>query len=160
MKKPSNRTIRWIAIGTALLVVLLLLLGVHRSRRLQTSLESGRFEARYTAAIDALQTQTRSLREKLRANSPGNLEILSEELLRPAKTASVHLENQGKPTLENIKLRGIYWSSSMPLAEINDRLCKTGEKIAGFTLEEIQPYQIILSDSEGGKQTVSLIKDL
>ena len=70
------------------------------------------------------------------------------------------MEDPGVPTLKNITLRGIYWSATMPLAEINNRLCKPGEKIAGFTLKEIQPYQVILLDPEGGTNTISIVKDL
>ncbi len=140
------------------MIVLLLILTVQRSRTLQTSIQSGQFETTYTSAMDKLREQTRALRNKLNANMPGDLKILPEELLRRIKTSDE--ENPGEPTLENIKLRGIYWSDTLPLAEINDRLCKTGDPIAGFTLEEIQPYQIILTDAEGNRHTNSLVKEL
>jgi len=149
---------RWIVLAIVLLIVSVLLLTVHRSRRLQSSLKSGRFETYYTSAIDALQTQTRAVREKLGGNQPGDLEILPEELLRHDKKSKEQLEKQGKTTLENITLRGIYWSDAMPLAEINDRLCKTGDEIMGFTVEKIEPYHILLTDRNGKKHTLSLIK--
>ncbi len=158
MKKPSAHTLKWGAIFIVLMIVLLLILTVQRSRTLQTSIQSGQFETTYTSAMDKLREQTRALRNKLNANMPGDLKILPEELLRRIKTSDE--ENPGEPTLENIKLRGIYWSDTLPLAEINDRLCKTGDPIAGFTLEEIQPYQIILTDAEGNRHTNSLVKEL
>ena len=158
MKKPSAHTLKWGAIFIVLMIVLLLILTVQRSHRLQSSIKSGRFETTYTSAIDELRKQTQAVRDKLNANMPGDLKILPEELLRRIKTDDE--ENLGKPTLQNIKLRGIYWNETLPLAEINDRLCKTGDSIAGFTLEEIQPYQIILTDVEGNRHTNSLMREL
>jgi len=160
MKKPSTQTLHWIAIAAVLLIVLMLLLSVYRGRRLQSSIKSGRFEATYAAAIDTLQAQTRAVRDKLNANMPGDLEILPEELLSLGRKEKDQLEKQGEATLDNITLRGIYWSDAMPLAEINDRLCKIGDQIAGFTIEKIEPYQIILSDPAGTTHTVSIVKEL
>jgi len=159
MKKPSTRTLQWIGLATVLLIVLVLWLTVQRSQSIQSSLESGNFEAYYASAIESLQIQTRSVRNKLRASLPGELEILPEALLRKPRPALVTSEIPKETSLANITLRGIYWSDTLPLAEINDRLCKTGDEIGGFTLEEIQPYQILLSDSTGSTQTVSLIKE-
>jgi len=159
MKKPSTQALKWSALATALLIVLVRLLTVQRSQKLLSSLRSGRFEARYTSAIDELQTQTRAVRDKLRANMPGDLEILPEELLRALQPAHLTDETPGELAIENVTLRGIYWSETMPLAEINNRLCKSGDKIAGFTVEKIEPYQIILSDANGTNHTVTIIKE-
>lgn len=158
MKKISPKMIRWISIGAILLIAATLLIAWLQNHGKNTSLQSGRFEDYYTSAIDSLHAHTQAVRDKLRANMPGDLEILPEELLRRPKIKEEEIS--GDPTLKNITLRGIYWSDTLPLAEINDQLCKPGDQIAGFTLQEIQPYQILLLDSTGSTQTVSLIKDL
>lgn len=160
MKKPSTRTLQWIILATALLIVSVLWFTVQRSRNLQSAIESGNFEAYYTSAIESLKMQTHSMREKLGASLPGKLEILPEERLRKPQPAPVTNKIPDRVTLANITLRGIYWSETLPLAEINDRLCKAGDQIEGFTLKKIQPYQIILLDSTGSTQTVSLVRDL
>ncbi|MBI9020627.1 MAG: hypothetical protein JEZ10_05170 [Verrucomicrobia bacterium] len=158
MKKLSSQTIRWISLGAILLTVAALLFARQQTRRKNQPPQSGRFEDYYTSTIDALHVHSQKVRDKLRANMPGDLEILPEELLRRPKTTDP--ENPGVATINDITLRGIYWSDTMPLAEINDRLCKPGDQIAGFTLQEIQPYQILLLDATGSTQTVSLIRDL
>ena len=159
MKQTSNRTTHGVVLAILLLIVLALWLAGQRSRRLQSSIESGRFETSYTSAIDTLQTRIRALRDKLNAGMPGDLEFLSEKLLRTIKQDDEDAKTPGKPSLDRITLRGIYWSEALPLAEINNRLFKIGDEVEGFTLEEIQPYQIILSDPEGNSNTVSIIKD-
>lgn len=158
MKKLSPNTIRWISISAVLLVAAALLIARQQNRRQNTPLRSGSFKNYYTSAIDSLHEQTQTVRDKLHANMPGNLEILPEALLR--KREAAESEKPGEPVLGDITLRGIYWSDTLPLAEINDKLCKPGDKIAGFTLKEIQPYQILLLDAEGATNIVSLIKDL
>ncbi len=156
-KNPSIKPIHLVLIGVALALAFLVITALQRNSRKGNALRPERFEQIYTTAIDSLHERTKAVRDKLQANMPGDLKILPEELLRRLETDDE--ETPGKPTLRNITLRGIYWSDTMPLAEINDRLCKTGDPIAGFTLEEIQPYQIILTDAEGNRHTNSLIKD-
>lgn len=157
MKNPSKKTLYLLLIGAALLLVIV----IQRSPRRSNAPKTGRFEQVYTTAIDSLHDSTKTVREKLRANLPGDLEILPEKRLRHSKTNEKEEdEDPGEPTLKNITLRGIYWSDAMPLAEINDRLCKTGDQIAGFILEEIQPYQIILTDDLGNRHTNSLVREL
>jgi len=158
MKTPSKKTIHLLLIGAALLLALLIANALQRNSRRGNALKTGCFEQVYTSTIDALHTRTKAVRGKLRANMPGDLEILPEELLRRSEIDAA--EGLGEPILKNITLRGIYWSNTLPLAEINDRLCKVGDEIAGFTLHEIQPYQIILLDPEGNTNTLSLVKDI
>jgi len=158
MKKPSAHTLKWGAIFIVLMIVLLLILTVQRSHRLQSSIKSGRFETTYTSAIDELRKQTQAVRDKLSANMPGDLKILPEELLN--RSEDDNSETPDKPALENITLRGIYWSDTRPLAEINDRLCKIGDVIEGFTVEKIEPYQVILSDPVGTNHTVSIVREM
>lgn len=157
MKNPSIKPIHLLLIAVAVLLAFLAVAALQRNSQKGNARRSGRFEQVYTSAIDSLHDCTKAVRNKLRANLPGNLEILPEELLRRAETDDE--ETPGEPTLKTITLRGIYWNDTLPLAEINDSLCKLGDNIAGFTLEEIQPYQIILSDSSGSTQTVSLVKE-
>jgi hypothetical protein len=157
MKLNSRRTILGAAILVLLLVALAFWLIIQRNIRIQSSIESGRFEARYTASVDSLQTRTRNLSEKLKNGFAGPLKILPAELLEK-KEEAVATEDTPQPanSIGRISLRGIYWKESMPLADINGKLRKTGETIDGFTLEEIQPSQVILIDSEGTRKTVSL----
>ena len=158
MKKLTPKTIHLLLIGAAVLLALLAGLALQRNKRMSKTLESGRFEQVYTSSIDTLHAHTQAIRDKLSANMPGDLEILPEELLRRVETDDA--ENPEEPTLKDITLRGIYWSDTMPLAEINDRLCKPGDEIAGFIIEKIEPYQIILSDPTGTTQTVSIVKEM
>ena len=157
-KNPSIKPIHLILIGAALLLAFWVVTALQRNSRKGDALRSERFEQVYTTAIDSLHDCTKAVRNKLSANMPGDLKILPEELLRQIEADDE--ETPGKPTLRNITLRGIYWSDALPLAEINNRLCKTGDSIAGFTLEEIQPYQIILTDVEGNRHTNSLVKEM
>ncbi len=160
MKISSKKTANTVLLALLLTVPVLLWVGARHNFRLKKSIDTGRFETFYTTAIEAVQTQTRTIREKLKSNLPGNLEILPKEQLKTA--ALIH--NPGRPAdgepPEPVSLRGIYWDETMPLAEIEDRLCKAGDSIGGFTLEEIQPYQIILSDETGNRTTNSLRKHL
>ncbi len=157
MKKISSKTIHLLLIGAVVLFVLLAMTALQRNRRMSKTFESGRFEKVYTSSIDTLHAHTQTIRDKLSANMPGDLEILPEKLLRPSENSDT--ENSEKPILKDIMLRGIFWSETMPLAEINDRLCKTGDEISGFTVEKIEPYQVILSDPTGTNHTVSIVKD-
>lgn len=151
--------------GAAFLLILLALaaggLILRQNRTIQTTVSSGRFRSGYTSAIQTVQTQTRLLDEKLRKGIDGSLELTPEKLLtspepepapEPEQTAEARLQETGE-----INLRGIYWSESMPLAEINRKLHKPGETVAGFVLEEIQPYHIVLIDPVGNRHTNSLI---
>ncbi len=161
MKFNPRRTILNAAVVALLLVALAFWLILQRNNRIQSSIESGRFEARYSAAIDSLQARTRDLREKLKNGFPGPLKILPPDLLADKEEAARQQaapEDTPRPanTTGRISLRGIYWKESMPLADINGKLRKTGEQIEEFTLEEIQPSQVILIDSEGKRRSVSL----
>jgi len=156
MNTLSPKTIRWIGLGAVLLIGAAILLSRQQNNGLHTALRGSRFEDYYTSTIDSLHTHTQAVYDKLQGNMPGNLKILPENFLRRAKTGNV--KRQGEATLNDITLRGIYWSDTMPLAEINDQLCKAGDEIAGFTLQEIQPYQVLLLDAAGVTNIVSLIK--
>jgi hypothetical protein len=160
MKNPSKKIIYLLLIAGALLLAFLTVTARQRNNRKGHALKTGRFEQAYTSTIDALHTRTKAVREKLRANMPGDLKILPEKLLIKAKDAIDGVDPSDDSPQGVIELRGIYWSDTLPLAEINDRLCKTGDQIAGFTLEEIQPYQVILSDFEGNRLTNSLVKEI
>jgi hypothetical protein len=61
----------------------------------------------------------------------------ASELMRPA---------QSLLTL-NISLKGIIWSKTKPLAIINNKIYREGDKIfEGLILEQIDPESVILND--------------
>lgn len=159
MNKPTAKTIRKISIGAILSIGALVLLVWTNNDGPTPACQDVRFDAYYTEAIDALHAHTRTVQNQLRGNSIGELEILPEQYLRLAEEASAKAaQPPAEPTLKDITLRGIYWSDAMPLAEINDRLCRPGDLIDGFTLAKIQPYSILLKAPTGSTHTVSLIK--
>lgn len=159
MNKPSAKPIQKIALGAALSIGAVVLLAWESNNGANPSRQDNRFDADYTEAIDDLHAHTRTIHDQLKGNVIGDLEILPEESLRIAETdASETAQEPAEPTLKDITLRGIYWSDAMPLAEINDRLCRPGDHIDGFTLAEIHPYSILLQDAAGITYTLSLVK--
>ena len=160
---------RMIQTGSALFVllaVLIISLSLMYNRQAKSSIKSGLFEDRYTSVISDLQQEIRLLREKLKAGSTVSLDVLPDEtetaqFLPPEEYVS---ENQAaisgteeKSSPASITLKGIYWSEAMPLADINGKLCKPGETVAGFTVEQIHPYHIVLSLPDGRTVTNSLL---
>jgi hypothetical protein len=165
MKKISSRQTTVAAVF--LLLLLLLAAGgliMRQNKAFQISVSSGHFRSGYASVMQTLQTQTRLLDEKIRTGLDGSLELTPEKLLTSPEPEPGPETEQTADTLPvdpgEIKLRGIYWSESMPLAEINRKLYKPGETVAGFVLEEIQPYHIVLMDPDGNRITYSLIKEL
>ena len=58
----------------------------------------------------------------------------------------------------NISLKGIIWSKTKPLATINSKIYREGDKIfEGLILEQINPESIILND-RGEKIKINLRK--
>ena len=157
MTFPSG-IVKWIItgiIGVALLVLITILLW---SQRLQSSLESGRFEDSYTSVIHSLRLKTNEVRKKMQGNIPGQIEILSEEYINALHTQAHQPE--AEKTSKRLTLSGIYLNDTTPLAEINGQLCKEGDPIGDFTIEEISAYEVRVRDSEGAYQTLYLINDM
>ncbi|MBC8206075.1 MAG: hypothetical protein ISR84_00065 [Kiritimatiellales bacterium] len=147
--------VKWIitgVIGVALLALMTILLW---SQRLQSSLESGRFEDSYTSVIHSLYLQTDEVRKKMQGNIPGQIEILSEEYINALRSHT----NQpaAKETFGRLTLSGIYLNASTPLTEINGKLYAPGDVIGDFTIEEINAYEVKVRDSAGAYQTLRLI---
>ncbi|MBL7017148.1 MAG: hypothetical protein ISR84_06280 [Kiritimatiellales bacterium] len=156
----SSSPARWIVLVlVSLMVVGTLLFILIRTHRLQTSIESGQFEENYASAINALRSQTAEVRQKMRSNIPGDIEILSEEMLNALRASHDASPITETTAFENLRLSGIYLNDTTPLAEINGQLCQNGDPIGKFTIEKIEAYQITLRDSEGTLKTLYLIQE-
>lgn len=155
----KTQTLMGMILLLLLLSVLALLLQSRRYDELQSAIKSGQFETHYTAAIDTLRTRIDEVSRKLDSGIPTNLHLLSEDQPEALPPEENEDEDPDTPHFGTITLNGIYMNSTMPLAEINGRICRPGDRIAGYTLEEIQPYQVILSDIDGTRITNSLIHD-
>lgn len=46
----------------------------------------------------------------------------------------------------DLRCSGIIWDKDAPLAMINDRVVRTGERISGNTVKEIKPDRVVLND--------------
>jgi len=135
----------------------LLLLAVHYvNYRRQQRVETGKFAAHYDVSIQALRAETVALSRKLAQNGTYDPTLI----VTPVEPQiSVETQLDIGQTDENITLQGISWSANMPLALINDKLYKTGARVAGGTLEKILPYSIIVRNAEGVAREVRLVKE-
>jgi hypothetical protein len=118
--------------------------------RRQRQVESGQFSGQYEAAIRQMQGSRIDLENKIK---PG------EKYIPPPVVSEAPAESAGSAGLGDITLQGISWNEEMPLALINDRLYKTGDRVAGGTIEKILPYGIILRGTSGTEQEIRLVKE-
>jgi hypothetical protein len=52
-----------------------------------------------------------------------------------------------------LKLSGVLWSKASPAAIINNKVCKTGDQIAGYVIQEIKEDRVVL---DNGAHTMEL----
>lgn len=153
MKLPS-KTIYLIVLGFIAAALVCVIFVQKRNRLLQSSLASGQYEAQYLSVANRLKEQIADMRKKLQGNLSHDLQIPQEKHINKHQDAPADITLVEPPV--NICLSGIYLSHIMPLAEINGRLCKIGDRIGSFTLEAIDHYKIRLSDNNGDIQIVQL----
>ncbi len=55
------------------------------------------------------------------------------------------------PRKLNVELKAIYWSTRDPIVTIGDENYKVGEKIGGFTIEEIRKTEVVFRSPFGDK---------
>ncbi len=122
--------------------------------RRQQRIESGRFAAQYEAGLQQLQGARIALANKRQPLgkyiSP---EVAAEPVVAPAGVAPAADEG------ESAILQGISWNSEMPLAMINNRLYKAGDKIGRSSIQEIFPQFIVLMNADGVRREITLIRE-
>lgn len=152
MRLPS-KAIYWTAAGLMVLATVILIWINQRGQTLLTSLESGIFEKQYLSEIQNLHDEIFAIKVKLHGNNPAELDIPQQELIESLKP-TLEVISPGIP--EKLVLSGIYLSETVPLAQINGKLCKVGDSVNGFTLEYIDSYQIRLRDRNGDTKKIVL----
>ena len=146
----SSRTVPWIVIGTVAAAAVVLLSAARYERKRQVSLENGQFEAHYISAVEKLSGQMQGILRKRSIN------IAIDGLQDPEPAAPAAPAPEVKPSIENLKLSGIYWSPKKPMAQINGTVCRPGDIVGGFTVERIDSRQVVLRDPDGNTQTLGL----
>ncbi|GEM_PF-2329749 len=137
-------------------LALLLLAVRYVNYRRQQRVETGQFASYYDSSIQSLRAETVALSRKLAQNGAYDPALIMAPV-EPVVPV-VPQADAGKAD-ENITLQGILWSTHMPLAMINDKLYKTGDRVAGGTIEKILPVSIILRNVEGVAKEIKFVKE-
>ena len=56
-------------------------------------------------------------------------------------------------------LQGISWSEDNPLVMIDNKLYKSGDRIGGYTIQQILSQTVILKDADGVRREIKFIKE-
>ena len=56
-------------------------------------------------------------------------------------------------------LQGISWSEDNPLVMIDNKLYKSGDRIGGYTIQQIFSQTVILKDADGVRREIKFIKE-
>jgi hypothetical protein len=136
------------------LAVLLLAMRYVNYRR-QQRVETGKFAAHYETSVQKLRAETIALSRKLAQNGtydPALIVAPVEPVIPVTKPGAAGANGE-------ITLQGVSWSTEMPLALINDKLYKTGDRVAGGTIVKILPYSVILQTAAGAEKEIQLVKE-
>jgi hypothetical protein len=57
---------------------------------------------------------------------------------------------------EDVRLYGVIWDASTPLAMINDKIVKVGDKIDKYKVLKITSQEVVLKDASGNLKTLNL----
>lgn len=120
----------------------------------QQRIESGRFAAQYEGSLQQLQGARIALANK---RQPIGKYISPAVVAEPvvAEPVAAPAADEG----ESAVLQGISWSSAMPLAMINNRLYKAGDKIGSSLIQEISPQLVVLMNADGVRREITLIRE-
>lgn len=149
--KLSPRVGYWSCAGAIVLTTALMTLFFLRGRQLQCALATGQFQTEYLHALNQLHEQIQTVRHQFVANVPC-------EMPRAVECQKPTVATQPPPeTHAALILSGIYLNRDVPLAQINGRLFKPGDRIGRFTIKKIDPYRAILENPAGEQKTLRLI---
>lgn len=151
MRMPSKTVVR-AASGLIGLLLASVLIFQHLNQRLQENVETGEFKKRYTSTIDKLHESMRSIRDKFGQDNEG----------APPPAALSHLPEiliTDPNAIADITLQGISWNEQMPLAMINGKIYRTGEKAGGFIIKKIMPDVVLLEYGNEKEMEIRLMED-
>ena len=142
-----------LASGAALLVLAGLII-FHDVRR-QNLVKSRQFAEQYERVIEKLHGNMDSMQKKMRRNGVAT-SVIIEVSREPAPAPGPKVVEKTR----SFVLQGISWSADRPLVMIDDKLYKAGDRIGGYTIQQISPQDIILRDAGGAQQKISLMKEV
>lgn len=141
------RTLIFLAACAALLVLAVRLVNYRR----QHTVDTGAFALSYETAVQKLRAQTVALSRKMAQNGAYDPALIAVPELPPVDKPAAAV-----PSVERLVLQGVSWSIEMPLALINDKLYKTGDRLGGFTIETILPYSVIVRNADGAATEIKV----
>jgi hypothetical protein len=126
--------------------------------RRQQRVDAGHFTDQYETVMQALRNDIQAVDRRMAQNGLYNRAPISEESAPPVVATSSATGTAGQVEADAV-LQGISWNSNMPLAMINNRLYKAGDKVGDNTIVTILPYGLILRDAAGVEKEIRLVKE-
>lgn len=148
--KPVTFAIPLILLAAALLA------WNYMNHRRQQRVEAGHLTDQYETVMQALRGDIQAVERRMEQNAQYNRTSVAEEVssvVAPAATGTAERVET------DIVLQGISWNSELPLAMINNRLYKAGDKIGDSTIITILPQGMILRNAAGEEKEIRLVKE-